>query len=105
LSLPALLTELAGAAVKNASALSIPGPRLLWPEGRKWDDGIVGGRPAIEGVDKSLIVSVVEGRPVEEGKTLGAWEPSSTLPRGKPGDDGEPSNAGTFRDEALESEP
>lgn len=57
--------------MKNASALSIPRPRVLWLEGRKWGEGIVGGRSAIEGVDKSQIVSVVEGRPVEDGKTLG----------------------------------
>jgi hypothetical protein len=50
------------------------------------------------------MVSVVEGRSAVEGETLGGCEPSGTLETKLPGD-GEPSNAGTFRDEALDSEP
>jgi hypothetical protein len=97
-------SDLPSAAVKNASGLSIPGPTVLWPDGRKSDDGLVNGGSGNEGVDKSCMVSMVEGRPVE-GDTLGGGEPSdrlgTKLPKGRPEDD--PSNAGTFRDEALDS--
>jgi hypothetical protein len=79
-------------AVKNASGLSIPGPTVLWPDGRNSDELIDG-----EGVDKSCMVSMVEGGPVK-GENLGGREPSGTLgTKGRPEYD-----PGKFRDEVLD---
>lgn len=70
---------------------------MLWPDGRKSDDGLADEGSRNEGVDKSYIASAVDGRPVDEGETLGGSGTFDTkLPRGRPGHDREP--------EALDSE-